>query len=250
MFKLPRLQKNLRLVDRDGTPALTFMRWFNADFAGAIETQEAAQAVTDQELIEINDVQDMLIEDLTDVQETQGDEIDRLNAALAQISALLGLTQQAQLSANNAQDTADEALADGTVAGSATDPAIDISLGGWVLGPQVDLLGVVAGTLTIMGSGPQQDGDTVVSGSDGVMACEFRVVEVVAAVDTVLFTGNFSADLFSGATYITNTSGSAVAAYSAARSTTGAVSYRIDARKLGSNSISSLLLYVYARRTP
>lgn len=232
---LPRLSAQQPIVNPDRKPSSPFLQF--------MEKTRTTQEATDAR-------QDASDDALATVQETQGEEIARLNAALAQIQALLGLTQQAQQAANTAQETADDALGAGTVSGYATNPSIDLLSGGWVAGPQIDLTGVVAGTLTISGTGPQQDGDVAVSGSDGSMACEFRVVEVVGGVDTVLGTFTFSADLFTGASYITNTSGSAVAAFSAPRSTTGAVSYRIDAQKLGSNIVSSLLLYIYARRTP
>lgn len=238
-IKLPQLQARIAIVDAKGQPTPAFVRYWNLDLLKPLEG-------TVNEIIQIQN-------GLAQVVATQTEEIARLNAALAQIQALLGLTQQAQEAANNAQQTADEALADGTVSGSATDPSVDVNPGPWTLGPQIDLTSVLAGTLTISGSGPQQDANVALSGDDGTSSWEFRVVEVVGGIDDVVFTGSFSADLFSGVTYITNTSASAVSSFSSARTSTGAVSYRIDARPsggVGLRSISDLLLYVYARRAP
>lgn len=68
-FKLPDLQGRLPIVDAVGRPVSSFLRYFNVDFKGAIERQEAQQAE--------------LLAELQAVQATQQEEIDRLNRVLA-----------------------------------------------------------------------------------------------------------------------------------------------------------------------
>jgi hypothetical protein len=129
------------------------------------------------------------------------------------------------------------------------DPSVDVPGAGWVQGPVVSLTGVVAGTLTIAGTGPIQDGDVTIDGAGTAAPGEFRVVEIDGVTETVLFTGTFSAFQSGGdpVATITNSDATAVSAYSAALTTTGALDYRIDARcTLG--GLTSLKLYIYARR--
>lgn len=131
VFRLPRLQNNIRVVNRDGTPALPFMRWVNVDFAGAIETQEAGQT----ELIE------------------------QLAAAVAAITA-------AQAAADAAQATADAALAAAEAGGGAkyatltgASPAarlvsdvpvsVQFALSGGTLGATLDADADLIGTVTL-----------------------------------------------------------------------------------------------------
>lgn len=90
-FILPRLQKALRLVDRDGTPALTFLRWFNMDFAGAIERQEAAQAGILADILAVQAEQAAQAAEIIAINDAQQDEIDRLNRVLAGTEAFTGL---------------------------------------------------------------------------------------------------------------------------------------------------------------
>lgn len=225
-LKLARLNQNIPIVNPvTGNPTPGFLRFWD-EFAGQIEAQEAAQAATIADLAE----------------------------AVAQIQATMEVAQAAAQAANNAQETADGAGGGSARSGNVTDPAVNIINDPWVLGPQVDLTGVSAGDLTITGSGPQQDGDSTLGVIENSVAYafEFRVVEVILGVDTVLFTGNFTATNWVGAgfTSITNTSASAVSSFSLARSSTGDVSYRIDARRVGHTvNLTSLLLYLFARRS-
>lgn len=246
-FKLPKLRTLDKIVDALGRPSIAFVNFF-LSFSRAIEKTVNDLLAVDQELIELNDVQDMLIEDLADAQEDIIEQQAALAANVLQIQALLGLVQGAAQAANDAQTTADEALGAGTVSGSNTDPVIDlISDGIWVFGPVVSLSSVLAGDLTFTGSGPIQDSDVDLVGGSVALG-DFRLVEVVGGVDTVLFTGSFSANGSIAPVTITNYDATGVAAFVSARSSTGAVNYRIDARKTSGAMINSLALYIYARR--
>lgn len=163
-----------------------------------------------------------------------------------QVAGVTETVQIAQTSTNDTQAEVDTLSGSGAVSGSASNPAVDVSDGTWVLGPQVDLAGVAAGDLTITGSGPLQDSDVSVTG--GSFAGQFRVVEVVSGVDEVLNTWSFTV---SSAGVVSTLHSGSVADYVSARTSTGAVSYRIDARRAsGTGQVSSLSLYMHARRAP
>lgn len=68
-LRLPKLQGRLPVVDGMGRPLDYFLRFFNIDFSGAIERNEAQQQ--------------QIILQLQAVQATQQEEIDRLNRVLA-----------------------------------------------------------------------------------------------------------------------------------------------------------------------
>lgn len=212
-LSLPSLQIRLPVTNPDGTPTTTFHRFFNVEFAGAIEKNDAAQQQV----------------------------IDQLAIQVEQIQAALQAAQAAQAAVGG--------LIPGN-SGSASNPAVNLSGGAWALGPTVSLSGVVAGTLTITGTGPAQDED-VSQTPDGNINGEFRVVEVVGGIDDVVFTGLFGANSLSGSTStIVNRSISEVSSFSMARASTGAVDYRIDARTVSpSHSINSLELYLYVNRS-
>lgn len=173
-----------------------------------------------------------------------------------QVVAVTQGVQIAQSTSNTALTVADQALASGTVSGSATDPAVSTGTseadpGAWAPGPQVSLTGVVAGTLTITGTGPQQDGDVVFysGGTTTGFVGEFRVVEIEGAAETVLGTFDMSASPGSGlSAIISNDGASDVAAFSVALTTTGTLGYRIDVRRVSGGNLDSLKLYIYARR--
>jgi len=120
----------------------------------------------------------------------------------------------------------------------------------WVTGAILNLTGVVAGILTITGSGPQQDSGTTRPAS-GTSTGRFRIVEVVGGIDDVLFTGDYSVyatdDGAPPTTY--NMSATAVSAFSSVRSSTGAVDYRLDVIIDSGEDISNLLTYLYVKRT-
>lgn len=211
---LPKLQIRLAITNQDGTPTTAFHRFFTVDFAGAIERNDAQQ------------------------QET----LDQLAIQVEQIQAALQAAQAAQAAVGG--------LIPGN-SGSASNPSVNLTGGNWTLGPVVSLTGVVAGNLTITGTGPAQDED-VNQSPGGNINGEFRVVEVVGGVDEVLFTGLFGSNSLSGTTStIINRSISEVAAFSVARTSTGDVDYRIDARTVSppAAAINSLELYLYVNRS-
>lgn len=211
---LPKLQIRLAITNQDGTPTTAFHRFFTVDFAGAIERNDAQQQKT----------------------------LDQLAIQVEQIQAALQAAQAAQAAVGG--------LIPGN-SGSASNPSVNLTGGNWTLGPVASLTGVVAGNLTITGSGPAQDEDVNQSPSGNING-EFRVVEVVGGVDEVLFTGLFGANSLSGTTStIINRSISEVAAFSVARTSTGDVDYRIDARTVSplGAAINSLELYLYVNRS-
>lgn len=214
---IPRLSAQQPIVVAGGKPSSLFLRFM----------EEARKA-----------------QELTDAAQTE-----LLNALQDAVEALQGATQVAQAAqsaANNAQATADAAGGGGTVSGAASNPVIDLPDASWVNGPQVDLTGVVAGDLTLVGSGPQQDDD--VSVSVGATAdIEWRVVEIDGMTETTVFTGTARARRTTGPATITNFASEELTAFSLARTNTGAISYRTDARAT-SGSVLSLALYVFARR--
>jgi len=251
---LPKLSAQQPITRPDLTPSTPFLLFME-------KTREAQQATdaAQQELIDglaqaVEDIQTVLgIANAAALAAAAAD----AKAVAAQAAAdelldqtltLAVSTQAARSAANAAQTTADSALGAGTVSDAATDPAIDLTVTDeWVQGPQVDLTGVVAGNLTLTGTGPDTDADVSLSGGTTAQG-EFRVMEIDAGVETLVFTGTFSAWRNEEFTAILNQSTSAVADFSEARTSTGAISYRIDARKTSGSAITSLSLYIYARR--
>lgn len=223
-FTLPKIQAADSIVDGTGRPTTRFLKFFNFDFARAIERNDNAQS----------------------------DLISELQVLVSQLQVTTEAVQQAQNAANQAQQSADGAAGGGAVSGTSTAPDVTLVGAAWVLGPVVALTGVVAGDLTITGSGPLQDDNVSATGERTAILCQFRVVEVILGVDTVLFTGNFN--VFPGdpplnLASVVNSSVSSVAAFSSARASTGSVSYRIDARTTNaSRTVSNLSLYLFVRR--
>lgn len=223
-FTLPKIQAADSIVDGTGRPTTRFLKFFNFDFARAIERNDNAQS----------------------------DLIAKLQVLVNQLQVTTEAVQQAQNAANQAQQSADGAGGGVAVSGTSTAPDVTLVGSAWVLGPVVALTGVVAGSLTITGSGPLQDDNVSATGPRGNIPCQFRVVEVILGVDTVLFTGSFSV-FTTGApgdvASVINSSASAVGAFSSARSSTGAVSYRIDARTTTTDlTVADLSLYLFVRR--
>lgn len=216
-LKLPRLKAGLAIVDSQGRPTTAFLQLFNVEFAARIEANDAA---TQANILAIQQV----------LQAAQG----------AQTAA-----QAAQQSANQAQEAADQAGGGTVTSGGAFGTVSPVGLT-FVPGPQVDLTGVVAGTLTINGTGPQQD-DTNTSPID--FTGEFRVVEIVGMTETTVFLGTYRVYAGSPQT-VTNESITAVSGFSSMRSSTGAVSYRIDLNRNDGGPVADLTVssYIYARR--
>lgn len=227
VFQLPRLKANLAIVNGQGRPLDYFLRFWNIEVAPRIEKNE----------------------------NTQNQTIADLSAIVLQIQAANAAAQQAQETANQAQEAADNAGGGGVVSGSNKDPDVSLPAStAWVLGPVVNLTGVSAGNLTITGSGPQQDGDVSMSGTNIAVSCSFRIVEIILGVEEVLFTGSFRVEkLESGVETptIVNQSSAEVQSFSLARTSTGDVSYRIDAKENGGvlRAVDSLLLYIFVRRS-
>lgn len=192
ILNLPRLKANLAIVNGDGKPTDFFLRLFNIDFAQRLETFEAQQQMT----------------------------IEQQAILIAQLQSAVDLANQALELAG---------LAGG---GFSANTIADISYTGWTLGPQVDLTGVVAGDLTIAGTNLQPVSTTRLGAYPDEQYGMLRVVEVVGGVDTVVYgpepfiTGrDVDPDSIP---YILNPA--TIATFTTARSTTGAVSYRLDAK--------------------
>lgn len=219
---LPKLSAQQPIVTTGGKPSSPFLQF--------MEKARTAQEATDN---------------------TQNETLLALQAIVESIQGSTEQAHEAAAAANNAQAAADAVAGTGTVTGSATNPAINLTVGVWVNGPQVDLSSVLAGDLFITGSGPLQDADVTIPGASGFTRApfEFRIVEIVSMVETTVFTGTGLAASGSESAIATVTNGSSpeVSAFVSARSSTGAVSYRIDARAT-TRAINSLSLYVFARR--
>lgn len=223
-FKLPRLKANLAIVDGKGLPLGYFLRLFNIELAQRIEQNEADQAAT----------------------------LIALQQLASQQASQLVLINQALELAGLALETADS----GSTTKSGANTGI-FSLSGTSTAPvtTVALTGVVAGDLTIPGTGPSQIiGTTAMTGGNYVEA-EYDIVERIGGVDTVVFTGQFNVlDVTGDEPYqifqVNHTSSADVAAFSAARFTTGTMDYRLDVRRLTGASMTGMRFYLFTRRAP
>lgn len=219
-FKLPRVRAADSITDKAGKAATAFVRFWDTVMK-ALEMQERNQNGT----------------------------IAEIQALVVQLQAVAQQAQSAQRAANDAQQTAD-----GTGATSAY-ASVNVTLNSsvWVSGPLVNLTSVVAGNLTISGTGPQQTDAVQMAGAADSISGEFRIVEIVGGVDSTLFTGLFNVSRASfeasEPAVVVNRSVSDVSAFALSRSSTGSVSYRLDARRTsGSAIVSDLNLYLFARR--
>lgn len=126
---------------------------------------------------------------------------------------------------------------------------IDMTPSAWVLGPVVALTGVVAGDVTIPSSGLySKTGTTSFFGDTNG---QVRIVEIVGGVDTIIggpwnFTISRVDPNPAGTVYVGNAA--EINTFTQARTTTGAVSYRIDARMLDGD-VNNIDLKLYARRS-
>lgn len=247
MARLPKLSAQQPIVNPDRKPSSPFLQFMEAT-RSTQEATDTRQDAADARQDEADEAILALVADLAAVNAAQTVIIDQLSAIVLQGQTVAMQAQQAQAAANAAQQTADEALANGTVSGSATDPSVTVGgFGGWVQGPQVDLVGVVAGNLTITGTGPQQDDDVAfVIGT--TFTGEYRVVEIDGMTETVLGVFSMSATGNGFSATVTNNSVAAVEAFSMALTTTGNLSYRIDVQQTSGGELTDLLLYIYARR--
>jgi hypothetical protein len=120
-----------------------------------------------------------------------------------------------------------------------------------VAGPVVNLAGVVAGNLSAVNSSPRQVPPSYVS-KRGAFTAFYRIVEVVLGVDTVVFTGQFSAERYQDDTvppsdFINLYNQTDTSTFSAARVTTGAISYRMDVSS-PDVELQNVQLYLAVRR--
>lgn len=220
-FKLPRLQWRLAIVDNQGRPTTTFLDFFNNQFATKIETQEAAQAET----------------------------LAALQAVQEQTEANIIAIQEALALAGFALETADGAAGGTARSGSATGSITLTNTFATVA--QVDLLTVSAGDLTFAGS------DYLVTVSPVptiVYSYEYRIIEVDNGVDNgSVFDGSFNVFRTSPSSIrqVQDTSAVKLADFSAARTTTGSISYRVEARYVSPTPPSTTLLFnpLFARRS-
>lgn len=212
-FKLPRLQWRLAIVDNQGRPTTTFLDFFNNQFATKLEAQEALQSET--------------IAALEAQQTVIAAQQEQIVEALQLANIAIGLT--------------------GGNAGSDT-ITMDIIGDSWQAGPQVDLTGVVAGDVSIPGSGFFADAGTDQNFTN--LAGEVRLVEIDGG-DTVIggpwaFTS--VKDTLFNTVYVNNPS--AINSFTDARTTTGAISYRLDVRMNEPTwQITDVPVRLYARRT-
>lgn len=130
-----------------------------------------------------------------------------------------------------------------------TTTEIDMTPSSWVLGPVVDLTGVVAGNVTIPSSGLYSKPAT--TSFFGDTNGQVRIVEIVGGVDTIIggpwnFTISRVDPNPAGTVYVGNAA--EINTFTQARTTTGAVSYRIDARMLDGD-VNNIDLKLYARRS-
>lgn len=213
-FKLPRLKANLAIVNGQGKPLDYFLRFWNIEVAPRIEKQEADQTA--------------ILDQIQELQAAQAQQLILINEALELAGIAIGL------SGGNSGTTVVER---------------DMTPSAWVLGPQVDLTGVVAGNLTIPGSGLfSKSGTTSFFGDTNG---EIRVVEVVAGVDTIIggpwpYVITRTDPNPAGTVYVANAS--EIPVFTSARATTGAVSYRIDTRMLDGD-VNNIDVKLYARRS-
>lgn len=213
-FRLPRLKANLAIVNGQGKPLDYFLRFWNIEVAPRIEQQESDQ--------------NALLAKIQELQASQAQQLILINEALELAGIAIGL------SGGNSGSTTVE---------------VDMAPSAWVPGPQVDLTGVVAGDLTIPGSGLFSKAGT--TSFFGDTNGEIRLVEIVAGVDTIIggpwaYVITRSDPNPTGTVYVANAS--AIPVFTSARSTTGAVSYRIDTRMLDGD-VNNIDVKLYARRT-
>lgn len=245
LFKLPRLQERTAIVDNAGKVVRFFSRYWD-EFAKAIEQQV-------NDILAVQAAIQQAQQDILDVQAVQAAEIARLNAVVFANQQTSASAQAAAQAANFAQQTADEALANGTVSAYASDPSMSLAGTGWAPGPQVNLTSVLAGNLTISGTGPQQDLDVALTTLPGFFSGEFRIVEIDGMTETVVagpFAFSATQNPGESAATVTNDALGSVETFSAALTTTGSLSYRLDARRVSGPNIDELYFYIYARRAP
>lgn len=222
-LKLPRLKANLAMVNSKGQPLEYFLRFWNMEVAPAIERQ---------------------IADLTDI-------IASIQAIQAQQSQQLDLINEALALAGLALETADGGSANKS--GSATG-TFSLSGTSFVPATTVALTSVSAGNLTLTGTGPTVTPSTTAMTLGTVLNGEYRIIEVDNGVDgDTVFTGTFTItdvttdepnQIFS----VNHVSAPDIAAFNAPRTTTGAISYRAEVRRVSGANMTGVRFYLFTRR--
>lgn len=224
MFKLPRLKANLAIVNGQGKPIDYFLRFWNIDVAPLIERQEASQEST--------------LAAIQAIQAQQAQQLELINEALA----LAGL----------ALETADGGSANKS--GSATG-TFNLSGTSFVPATTVALTSVSAGNLTLTGSGPTVTPSTTAMTLGTVLNGEYRIIEVDNGVDgDTVFTGTFvitdvTTDEPNQIFSANHVSAPEIAAFNEARTTTGAISYRAEVRRVSGANMTGVRFYLFARRS-
>lgn len=219
-MSLPRLSAQQPIVTAGGKPSSPFLQFMEE----ARKSQEA-----------------------TDAQ--QGEAIDALEAINAQLQSAVDQINEALQLAGLALETADGAAGGATRSGSSS--ASDDLTGSFVPITQVDLLTVSAGDLTFSGSNYILTFVPPVIGATYFF--EYQIFEVDNGVDNgVVFPGSFTVyrpTAMSG-NVITDTSATSFADFVDARTTTGSISYRVEARYVSGGTLSANLFFnLFARRT-
>lgn len=224
---IPPLSNATQIVNPDdGKPTQQYILWSN----NQLEVLRGAIIILQNQVTNLQNVQASLV------------------AAQAQATA-------ASVAAAQAQATADGGSGGGGATSGQAQGTINVGAA-WSTAAVVSLSGVVAGNLTIAGSGPQQTTATTISAYTTI-AGAWRVVEVIGGVDTVVYSGTFQATRtqeptdFGGSfdiTFLFNDNDTSQV--SIARSTTGTMDYRLDLMGAGGFTITSVLGFLYVRRAP
>lgn len=217
VFKLPAVQQNVPITDPEtGMMTAYFSDWL---------------ARTLQQLVD-------------QANQTAG-MIASVQAQQATLLAAISTLQATQAATAKAQQTADSAGGGAGRSGFATS-TLNVGLG-WSPGPRVDLSTVSAGVLAIHGSGPTQG--TTTTADFGTFNGEWRIREIVGAVETTVFTGTFTSSYFvtEFGTFYALWNNTDTTSVSIPATSTGSVSYRMDLQFTQSVSAFNVVanLYVY-----
>lgn len=198
------LLRNSPIADENGNPTPFFIQW-------------------------IEDFQKRVITSVDAVNTTTA----AVQGAASQVVTAQTQVVSAATTAVAAQQQANQTAGNTTQGGTGTSIINVLGDGSWAHGPTVNLAGVVAGHLTLGATGPSQANASAVA--DGTFNGTWQVVEIIAGVETQVANGVWTASRFSfeneHQTIVVN--GTDATTLSIARTTTGAVSYRLDLSMLG-----------------
>lgn len=221
-FQLPSLQSQVPIADpRTGLPTAYFTDWMNRMLA-QIVAEEGAQDISIAQLLAMQ-AQTLAVQ-------------TQLLAALKATNTGAGGTQGA------AQGVFDS-----------------LTTAAWTLGPVVSLAGVAAGHLTIFGSGPTPNPDTGINAFSGILGefvGQWRIVEIVGFVETLVYGGGTPLGTFSAQRYrddqgVENIfySDDNTSQVSIARASVGAMDYRLDFRSPQCD-VTGVTLFLNVARGP